>query len=60
MITKDDVLNNDYDFFAVIALIDKIAELEKERDELAAQNLLMQLMFSEDETSNSPHVPFLK
>jgi hypothetical protein len=30
MITKDDVLNDDYDFYAVIALIDKIAELEKE------------------------------
>ena len=30
MIDRDDVLNSDYDFYDVLTLIDKIAELEKE------------------------------
>tara|TARA_R110000787_G_scaffold167483_1_gene280411 strand:+ start:629 stop:901 length:273 start_codon:yes stop_codon:yes gene_type:complete len=32
MIDRDDVLNSDYDFYDVLTLIDKVAELEKERD----------------------------
>jgi hypothetical protein len=30
VIDRDDVLNSDYDFYDVLTLIDKVAELEKE------------------------------
>jgi hypothetical protein len=30
MIDRDDVLNSDYDFYDVLTLIDKVAELEKQ------------------------------
>ena len=38
MIDRDDVLNSDYDFYDVLTLIDKIAELEDEAVELKEES----------------------